>query len=243
MGSYTGIDNLEVMKEAENYNRFLVDLVTAQARPQDRIVDFGAGAGTFALPVTAAGHAVCCVENDAVLIERLHSLGLPVRSDLAQFDDASVDYLYSLNVLEHIADDAKVVDLWFRKLRPGGRVLVYVPAFDLLFSSMDRKVGHQRRYRLRGLSAILRASGFSIHTARYADSLGFLATLLFKLVGSDSGDIDRGALKFYDRVLFPISCALDVLVGAVVGKNVYVVAIKPEQAAGLAAQQMPPTGP
>ncbi len=239
MSSYTGIDNLEVMREAANYNRFLVDLVTSNARREDRIVDFGAGAGTFASPVQAAGYDVCCVENDATLNAHLAGLGLPVHDDLARFDDDSVDYLYSLNVLEHIADDAAVVDLWFRKLRPSGRVLVYVPAFELLFSSMDRKVGHHRRYRLRGLTETLRASGFAIQHARYADSLGFLATLLFKSIGSASGDIDRGALRFYDRALFPISRALDLLVGAMVGKNVYVVAVKPVLGDGQAAPQTP----
>ena len=45
---YTGTDNLEAMKEAVNYNRFLAALVAGEARPGERLLDFGAGVGTFA---------------------------------------------------------------------------------------------------------------------------------------------------------------------------------------------------
>jgi SAM-dependent methyltransferase len=227
MGSYTGIDNLEVMREAENYNRFLVDLVLSQAQPGDRIVDFGAGAGTFAAPVMAAGRDVVCVESDSTLGAHLSSKGLAVLGDLDQVSDASIDYLYSLNVLEHIADDAAMAARWWRALRPGGRLLVYVPAFEMLFSSMDRKVGHHRRYRLGGLRQILAAAGFRVVQGRYADSLGFVATMLFKLIDSGSGDVNRRMLRLYDRAAFPASRALDRVVGRFIGKNVYVVAVKP----------------
>ena len=66
----------------------------------------------------------------------------------------------------------------YRCLRPGGRFYLYVPAFPLLFSAMDRKVGHHRRYRLAGLTSQLQRAGFRVLRARYADSLGFFATLL-----------------------------------------------------------------
>ena len=227
MSRYPGIVNLEVMREAENYNRFLVDLVLSNVQPKDRIVDFGAGAGTFAMPLRAAGHDVICIEADSTLVDHLSGHGLTVHDDLDRLEDGSVDYLYSLNVLEHIADDAATVALWHRKLRPGGRLLVYVPAFEMLFSSMDRKVGHHRRYRLGALRAMLVSAGFRITKARYADSLGFLATMLFKLIGDDSGTINPRMLRLYDRAAFPMSRALDSLAGRVGGKNLYIVATKP----------------
>ena len=227
MTRYSGADNLEVMHEAKNYNRFLVDLVLAQARAGDCIVDFGAGAGTFALPVSAAGYRVLCIEPDRELAAGLARRGLTVQHDLAAVADASIDYLYSLNVLEHIADDAAVVALWHRKLAAGGRLLIYVPAFELLFSSMDRKVGHHRRYRLGALRKLLRAAGFDIGTGRYVDSLGAVAALVYKLVDNGSGEIDVGMLKAFDRIVFPASRALDRVVGGVAGKNLYLVCTKP----------------
>ena len=60
---YTGRDNLEVMALARNYNQFLVDKVLAVSQPQQLVVDFGAGAGTFSRPVAQAGRRVVCVET------------------------------------------------------------------------------------------------------------------------------------------------------------------------------------
>jgi len=228
MDDYSGITNLEVMREAKNYNRFLVDLVLRAARPGDVIVDFGAGAGTFALPLAAMGMPVVCVEPAPTLARHLASQGLRVLDHLELIDDASVDYLYTLNVLEHIPDDAATIALWYRKLAPGAGLLVYVPAFDLLFSSMDRKVGHHRRYRLAELRQSLLAARFEIIEGGYVDSLGFFATLVFKAVDDGSGDIGVGALRFYDRVVFPLSRILDRVVGGLFGKNVYVIARKPK---------------
>jgi SAM-dependent methyltransferase len=227
MKDYTGISNLEVMREAENYNRFLIDLVLSEARVGDAIVDFGAGAGTFALPVAASGKQVTCVEPDATLSQHLSDQGLTVLPDLDRVGDQSVDYIYSLNVLEHIADDAAITRLWYRKLRPGGKLLVYVPAFDVLFSSMDRKVGHHRRYRMHGLRDMLVKAGFDIVGGRYVDSLGFVATLVFKAVDRGCGDLNVRAVTLYDRGVFPLSRILDRLTGTIGGKNVYLVARKP----------------
>lgn len=226
---YTGRDNLEVMRGAENYNKYLVDLILWNAEKKDTLVDFGAGTGTFSLPVAAAGYRVICVETDPVLSDSLARHGLTVLNDLEHADDESVDYIYSLNVLEHIEDDAGIAALWHRKLRPGGKLMVYVPAFQVLFSSMDRKVGHIRRYRKAGLCHKLNNAGFAINESHYADSIGFVATLVYKLIDKGDGAVNSKMLKFYDRWIFPFSRILDGVFHGIGGKNVYVRAIKPVQ--------------
>ena len=224
---YTGRDNLEVMQEAINYNKYLMELIMDSAKEGDSIVDFGAGNGTFSFPVASAGYRVICVETDPVLSASLASNGMTVLNNLQQAEDESIDYIYSLNVLEHIDDDTGVAALWYRKLRTGGKLLVYVPAFQVLFSSMDRKVGHVRRYSKTELRHKLSNAGFEIHQSRYADSVGFFAALIYKALGKGDGTVNRMALKFYDRWLFPLSRLLDVIANQFIGKNVYVRAIKP----------------
>lgn len=227
MTDYTGTDNLEVMAEAVNYNAFLHAQVAAHAHAGDRALDFGAGIGTFALEFARRGGDVACLEPDAAQAARLEGLGLLVFRDLDDVADASLDYVYTLNVLEHIDDDAAAMRALAAKLRPGGRLFVYVPAFPVLYSSMDRKVGHVRRYRREGLGALVATAGLRDVRARYVDSLGFLAALAFKWLGNERGDIDRRALRLYDRFVFPPSRALDRLVGRWFGKNVLLTARKP----------------
>ncbi len=62
---YAGVENLEVMREAENYNRYLQStLIARYAADATRVIDFGAGSGTFAVPCAATGFDVTAVEPD-----------------------------------------------------------------------------------------------------------------------------------------------------------------------------------
>lgn len=225
--AYTGVENLEVMAEAVNYNRFLQATVAAMARDDDHVVDFGAGSGTFAIPMSGAGFRVTCIEPDADLRSRLAEAGLTAWPSLSSLADGSVDYVYTLNVLEHIPDDRQALAEIGRVLRPGGRLLVYVPAFGVLFSSMDRKVGHHRRYRRPGLVAKVEETGLRVGQASYVDSLGFPASLVYRLMDPGTGEINRGSLRVYDRFVFPVSRAIDRLTGRLMGKNLLLTARKP----------------
>jgi len=223
---YSGIDNLEVLREARNYTGFLHDLIARDAPSQGQIVDFGAGTGDFAHHLGASGRDILCIEPDRTLRSMLVDRGLRAVESLEPVADESLDFIYSLIVLEHIGDDAAVACMWRRKLRLGGRLLVYVPAFPCLFTSMDRKVGHHRRYTRATLPPLLDEVGFRVEDARYVDSLGFFATLIFRLIDPEDGAINRRALIAYDRLAFPVSRLLDRPAGRIFGKNLVVRAIK-----------------
>jgi SAM-dependent methyltransferase len=225
--NYSGTIHLDVMACAQNYNAALHRLVLA-ALPANakHIVDFGAGSGTFASMMQDAGYPVTCIEPAPNLTTLLGTKGLVTLPTLHALDFQSVDFLYSLNVLEHIADDAAALDLCFQKVRPGGVICFYVPAFHALFTSMDVAVGHHRRYRRESLAAVMKNAGFTVVTTRYADSLGFLASLYLKWTDKGNGALNPGMVRFYDRAIFPLSLAMDRLCNRWFGKNVYVVARK-----------------
>lgn len=225
--AYTGTENLEVMAEAKNYNRYLGSLIRGQIGPNQKVLDFGAGAGTFAIPLSRSGVDVLSIEPDESLRGVLHTAGVPAIASLAEVADGSIDVAYTFNVLEHIWDDAAVIRQLISKLKRGGRLLIYVPAFEVLFSAMDRKVGHHRRYRRRQLIELVESAGFLVRQSAYADSLGFLATLVYRLLGNDTGDINRAALRAYDTWAFPLSRMLDGVFHRWLGKNLMVLAEKP----------------
>jgi SAM-dependent methyltransferase len=225
--AYSGVDNLEVMRQAANYHNFLIGLVSREAGDCRQLVDFGAGLGTYAESLAELGYSVTCIEKDASLLQALQTGGLEANADISELK-AAPKFIYSLNVLEHIQDDKAVIQAMADRLAPGGRLLIYVPAFPILFTSMDRKVGHHRRYRMRQLASLISQAGLTITKSSYIDSLGFFATLLYKLIGNKRGDINPQGLKYYDKFALPISLALDRLTGKLFGKNLLVVATKHE---------------
>jgi SAM-dependent methyltransferase len=223
---YPGIDNLEVMTEAVNYNRFLVDLVETYGARANDILDFGAGLGTFSEMVRDRDRSVDCLEMDAKLANVLQKKGFKNFRRSEDISDASYDYIYSLNVFEHIEDDHAAAREAHRILRPGGALFIYVPAFLLLFGSMDRKVKHFRRYTRASLSDLVVNASFSVETNYYVDALGFFASLAYNVVLRGDGSINRDAIRFYDQRVFPISRMIDRLTSSLIGKNAVIVARK-----------------
>ena len=154
-----------------------------------------------------------------------------VLNSLGEVADASIDFIYSSNVLEHIEDDTAVVAEMARVLKPSGRVCLYLPACQCLFSALDRRVGHWRRYDKGKLRTLFSAGWWRILDLRYADTLGFAATLVYKFFGDREGGFHTPSLKFYDRVVFPVSRLLDRMTfGGIPGKNVFVCVEKSEGA-------------
>ncbi|MEM0385372.1 MAG: hypothetical protein QXH64_02860 [Nitrososphaeria archaeon] len=102
-----------------------------------------------------------------------------------------------------------------------------MPAFEILYTAMDKNVGHFRRYSMKHLGNLLSDAGFIIKESFYVDSLGFLITLLFKVLGNKEGKINQRELMIYDKYLFPISVFFDKTFKKILGKNICIFATKP----------------
>jgi len=226
-GEFQAVDLIDVMDEAANYNQFLLNEIIRFGGDCRSIIDFGAGNGRFSAALKNLGYDVHAVEPDWRLRERLQRDDVPAYERLQDLGLRQFDYVYSLNVLEHIDDDRAVLDEIYEHLRPGGKLLIYVPAFNVLYSSNDTRVGHVRRYSKHALLSLIRAAGFDISAAAYVDSLGFLVALSFRLIGNRSGNISARAVRVYDSILFPVSRALDRIFGVAIGKNLLVHAVRP----------------
>lgn len=215
------------MLEAENYNSYLRGLVAKHANGAATALDFGAGLGTFSDSPGLPPNCIRCVEPDQAARNALARRGFETHASLATVEDRSVDYAFSLNVLEHIEDDLAALGNLHDKLKSGGRLFVYVPAFMALFTSMDRHVGHHRRYRLAELKARLAEAGFSVVSSGYTDALGFFATLALRIFDkNEPTPLSPRLVRLYDRVFFPLSRLLSVLLRPVLGKNAWAVAVK-----------------
>jgi hypothetical protein len=103
-------------------------------------------------------------------------------------------------------------------LRPGGHLIVLAPAHGWLFSRFDRSIGHFRRYSARQLGELTPA-GLGLVRSHYLDSVGLLASAANRLALRQSLPTAR-QIRFWDRVLVPLSRVIDPITWHRVGKSV-----------------------
>jgi cyclopropane fatty-acyl-phospholipid synthase-like methyltransferase len=223
--NYTGTAVLETLSEAQNYNRSLGRLILKFHRPTS-VLDFGAGIGTFAKLVeknVGAGN-ITCVEPDESQRKQLEQTGFETHQSLGTCPKA-FDFIYSLNVLEHIKNDSEAASNLAGRLNPGGTIFIFVPAFQILYSNFDKMVGHHRRYTKNQVLALF--PDLEIIECRYWDSLGFLAAFVYKILSNrPGGSVSPTAVMIFDRFIFPLNSFLDPLFSRWFGKNVMFVGRK-----------------
>jgi Methyltransferase domain len=95
--SYPGLDILQALSRATNYNAVLLNLVLRSARGRRRMLDFGAGIGTFSKLLRRKGMDVVCVEPDVYLSDALTREGFPTFRDLDHVPDSSFEFIFTLN--------------------------------------------------------------------------------------------------------------------------------------------------
>jgi len=224
--SSEGFENLELMGHAKNYLHHVGKLVAKYLPSKGTIIDFGSGDGVQTGFVGVNPDSLLCVESNLRMRAKLQKLKYTTASDLESSALKEFDAAYSINCLEHILDDRRVAKQIGSCLKHGSRFIIFVPALPILFSSMDQRVGHVRRYSRRSLKELLENSGYSIEKMKFVDSLGVLFTLLYKAIGNKSGEPSVWSIKTYDRIFFPLSRLLDLLLNQIIGKNLLVVALK-----------------
>lgn len=135
------------------------------AWPVGRFVEMGAGTGHMTQIFLKRGFHGACHDLGAdsrhMLRENLTyaSERMMVVDQLSELTTESFDYLFAFEVLEHIEKDGEVMREWMRYLKPGGRILVSVPAHQRKYGRSDELVGHVRRYEKKDLHVLLSDAG------------------------------------------------------------------------------------
>jgi SAM-dependent methyltransferase len=230
-------EDLEVMSDAENYLRWIFSELIAPHLGR-RVLEIGSGIGTYSSRIAAEPKVerLTSVEVDARLVDAART-ALATAKVQKPVDHVIGDYLAAplakdhydtallINVLEHLRDDRASVRKARSELRMDGRLVIFVPAFELLMSGLDRRLGHHRRYTTGSLRQLLEGAGFSVTALRYYNLTGFLGWLWrFRILGRT--EQSRGLVRFFDRVVLPVQLRVERTLQLPVGQSVYAVAKK-----------------
>jgi SAM-dependent methyltransferase len=149
----------------------------ANGRPR-RILDVGCGTGTMLQYLARYGQAEG-IDADEGAIQFCHERGVhqvqQVESVPFPFEDATFDLITAFDVLEHIDDDLGTLREMYRVMRPGGRLLVSVPAYRFLWGAQDEISLHKRRYVAPEIRERITKAGFTMRRLSYFNTLLFPA--------------------------------------------------------------------
>ncbi|MBN2105973.1 MAG: class I SAM-dependent methyltransferase [Deltaproteobacteria bacterium] len=134
--------------------------------PAGRLLEIGCGSGALLYDMARSGFHVSGLEQsaearDLALYINRETRGLQIFETPEKDWGSAFDHVLSFEVLEHIEDDAAALQQWHSWLKPGGHLLLSVPAHRSRWSASDEWAGHCRRYERQGLLDLLRDCGFS----------------------------------------------------------------------------------
>lgn len=227
---YSGTKELYMVENTlQNYNSYIIKLISTYWKKEFSVLEFGAGIGTLTKIWTYKNKSKPdCIEIDEDLIKILKKNKFNVYKNIESLSKR-YDFIYSSNVLEHIADDVSTLKSLNQCLTRNGILIIYVPAFNFLYSKLDESIGHYRRYSKKELISKLIASDYKILKCEYVDSLGFLASFALKHTEykKSKGLISNKSYRLYDKFIFPLSIFFDQIgIKHIFGKNLFVVALK-----------------
>jgi SAM-dependent methyltransferase len=161
-------------------------LVEQVAPARDSVVlDIGCSSGFLLRELQAAGYRdIQGIDASREGIALCQQQGLRARVMDAQtpdFPEASLDVICASDVLEHLEQDGGALAQWNRMLKPGGWLIVFVPAHAWLWTQHDEVNRHFRRYTRAGLVALLTAAGFELRRSSYWNTLLFFPVAALRL--------------------------------------------------------------
>lgn len=209
-----GEATLEAMAGAPRFNRWMFE--TCRPYLSGPVLEVGSGIGNISSLLLNAGYETTlsdlrphyCHKLRATLGRHGHCRGVH-QFDLVQpdFDRANRPLLgrfgtvIALNVVEHIADDRGAVANCAKLLRPGGRLIILVPAYPLLYNRFDRELGHYRRYTRTTLNQLFTANHLDVMRSFYFNLAG---TLGWFVSGSLMRNrvLPKGQVALYNRLVW-----------------------------------------
>jgi SAM-dependent methyltransferase len=196
--------------------RIIADLIRREAKPPSdaRILEIGCGTGHNLAMLSGFGHVDGLELDDEARALSEQRLGRSVLSsplpELAGVPERHYDLVGAFDVIEHIDDDEAALASIGTRLKPGGKLVMTVPAHPWMWSAHDVVNHHKRRYSKRSLRKLIDASPLQL------ERIGYFNSLLFPLAVAERAASKLRGKQDADVTLppAPLNAALEKVFGA-----------------------------
>jgi len=185
---------------------------TVRPHVGDTVLEIGAGIGNLSGRLMSRRLLYVAAEKDPLHLHALRNRFFRTPNVVVQHIDPEhegdlaamercFDTVLCLNILEYVADPRAVVRSLRAALKPNGMLVVLAPQGPGLFGSLDRRLGHKRRYRASEARQMLEAEGFVVETLYQFNKAGTPTWWMYgRIFGS--GKINKAVLKIFDKTVW-----------------------------------------
>ncbi len=227
-----GAQTLETISQAKRFNKWMYE--TIHPHCSGKILEIGSGIGNISEFFTAEGADITLSDIRKSYCDHLRKRY--VSHDVVQLDLVHEDFekeygrllstfdtIFALNVIEHIEDHELAMANIQKLLRPSGKVVILVPAFQWLYNNFDRELYHFRRYNRQSLVDLL-SKEFEVKDSFYFNPVG-IAGWFFNGSILKKKEIPSDQMKHFDK-LVPIFRTINVFTKQLFGLSVIAVGYK-----------------
>jgi 2-polyprenyl-3-methyl-5-hydroxy-6-metoxy-1,4-benzoquinol methylase len=233
-----GFETLRIISDAVNFNNWTYEVIKPYCK--GKILEIGSGIGNISdrfinnnsditlsdirpnyLSFLKQKYVSLLTEEKIILMDLVD----PDFNNKFQNLSGTFDTVFALNVVEHIEDDVTAVKNCYKLIKPGGKIVLLMPAFQWLYNTFDAELCHFRRYNRNSMQQLLKSSELSTEKTFYFNAGGitgwFVSGKLFH-----NKTIPQGQMKLFDT-LVPAFRLLDTLLIKKIGLSVIGVGRKP----------------
>ncbi len=208
-----GEDTLNTIALASHFNKWMYDTIKPWCN--GKILEIGSGVGNiseFFLDDNASIQLtdirdVYCDSLREKFHHRSSLLGIENMNLVDEnFDEKfnsyfnSFDTVFALNVVEHIYDDQLAISNCYKLLKPGGNLIILVPAFQSLYNNFDVELEHYRRYTRKKLERLFLADNFNVLRSWYFNAAGIAGWIISGKI-QHHRIIPAGQIRLYDKLV------------------------------------------
>ena len=212
---------LEIFDQAKIFQKYIYLIIKKYLK--DNILEVGAGIGSFTRSYFHNYQNIYLSDLDqnncSILKEKFNDNDIKIDSKKISEINLNFNTIIYLNVLEHIKEDKKEIELALSKLNLGGHLIILTPAHQSLYSKFDKAINHLRRYDANFFSSN-NYKNAKIKKLIYLDALGYILYFFNKIFFKEEVYPSKMKIFLWDKIFTPITIIFDYITRYKFGKNI-----------------------